>query len=312
MVSPLHNLNLAGAIKLLRQAQQSYIKLQGTMSEFQNYNGPIIDVWANWWGDNFFVKFPRFKELYERIGIEQRMANSSKSLLMEAKKAKISKVILSATVSNEAMVTNEEVLEVAKKSLGLVQTCASVDPRQGMASIRMLRSCVKNLGCTALKFLPFLYGLPPNHASYFPLYAECVELNIPVLILTGHTAVNLSNETGRPSSLDDIALHFPELKIIAGHAGYPWSEELIALSWKHQNLYIDTSGHHPKFFPEPILRFLKGHGRDKVLFGTGYPMMEYKSITKAVFDLDLKDEILEKFLFRNAVKIWPNILMEKG
>ena len=223
MVSPLHNLNLAGAIKLLRQAQQSYIKLQGTMSEFQNYNGPIIDVWANWWGDNFFVKFPRFKELYERIGIEQRMANSSKSLLMEAKKAKISKVILSATVSNEAMVTNEEVLEVAKKSSGLVQTCASVDPRQGMASIRMLRSCVNNLGCTALKFLPFLYGLPPNHASYFPLYAECVELNIPVLILTGHTAVNLSNETGRPSSLDDIALHFPELKIIAGHAGYPWS-----------------------------------------------------------------------------------------
>ena len=171
------------------------------MSEFQNYNGPIIDVWANWWGDNFFVKFPRFKELYERIGIEQRMANSSKSLLMEAKKAKISKVILSATVSNEAMVTNEEVLEVAKKSSGLVQTCASVDPRQGMASIRMLRSCVENFGCTALKFLPFLYGLPPNHASYFPLYAECVELNIPVLILTGHTAVNLSNETD-----DQVAL----------------------------------------------------------------------------------------------------------
>ena len=80
MVSSLHNLNLAGAIKLLRQAQQSYIKLQVTMSEFQNYNGPIIDVWANWWGDNFFVKFPRFKELYERIGIEQRMANSSKTM----------------------------------------------------------------------------------------------------------------------------------------------------------------------------------------------------------------------------------------
>ena len=62
------------------------------MSEFQNYNGPIIDVWANWWGNNFFVKFPRFKELYERIGIEQRMANSSKSLLMEAKRQKLVKL----------------------------------------------------------------------------------------------------------------------------------------------------------------------------------------------------------------------------
>ncbi len=97
--------------------------------------------WANWWGDNFFVKFPRFKELYERIGIEQRMANSSKVCSWK-QKAKISKVILSATVSNEAMVTNEEVLEVAKKSSGLVQTCASVDPRQGMASIRMLPEAV--------------------------------------------------------------------------------------------------------------------------------------------------------------------------
>ncbi|GIR86395.1 MAG: hypothetical protein CM15mP85_30190 [Rhodobacterales bacterium] len=69
------------------------------------------------------------------------------------------------------------------------------------------------------KILAISIWITPNHASYFPLYAECVELNIPVLILTGHTAVNLSNETGRPSSLDDIALHFPELIIIAGHAG---------------------------------------------------------------------------------------------
>ena len=96
---------------------------------------------------------------------------------------------------------------------------------------------------------------------------------------------------------------------MAGHAGYPWSEELVALSWKHQNLYIDTSGHHPKFFPEPVLRFLKGHGRDKVLFGTGYPMMDYEKITQAVFNLNLKPEILEKFLFQNALKIWPDILL---
>ena len=279
------------------------------MSKFQNYNGPIIDVWANWWDNNFFKQYPRLRELYERLGIEGRMKLSSENLVQEAKKAKITKIILSATVCGEAQVTNAKVYETSKKASDLISPCASVDPRNGMESIRQLRYAVNDLGCIAVKFLPFLYGLPPNHASFFPLYAECVELNVPALILTGHTAVNLSNETGRPGSLDDIALYFPELVIVAGHAGYPWSEELVALSWKHQNLYIDTSGHHPKFFPEPILRFLKGHGRDKVLFGTGYPMMDYEKITQAVFDLNLKPEILEKFLFKNASKIWPNILV---
>ena len=100
-----------------------------------------------------------------------------------------------------------------------------------------------------MKLLPFLYDTPPNAAIYFPLYAECIELGLPALILTGHTAIAKPNETGRPGYLDDVALHFPELTIIAGHAGFPWTDELISLSWKHQNLYIDTSGHRPKYFP---------------------------------------------------------------
>ncbi len=103
-----------------------------------------------------------------------------------------------------------------------------------------------------------IYGLPPNHASYFPLYAECVELNIPVLILTGHTAVNLSNETGRPSSLDDMA-YISELKCCTGRVrefilGVKGAYSTILEAPKFIYRYLRPSS---KIFPEPILRFLK-------------------------------------------------------
>ena len=148
--------------------------------------------------------------------------------------------------------------------------------------------------------------------SYYPLYAACVDLAIPALILTGHTAVALPNDTGRPGHLDAVALHFPDLKIVAGHAGYPWTTELIALSWKHPNLLIDTSGHRPKHFPAELVRYMNSYGRNKVLFGTGYPLMDYAGPIAEVDAMDLKPETRAAFLFENACSLWPRWAIEIG
>ncbi|MFX8481514.1 amidohydrolase family protein, partial [Acinetobacter baumannii] len=83
-----------------------------------------------------------------------------------------------------------------------------------------------------------LWGLPPNDRRYYPLYAECVELGVPFCTQVGHTGPLRSSETGRPIPyLDDVALDFPELTIVAGHIGYPWTEEMIALARKYPNVY---------------------------------------------------------------------------
>ena len=234
----------------------------------------VTDVWANWWPESFFEDYPPMWALYDRFSLQGRAALTIDDLIAEADAGGVNKILLSATAFPGSRMSNGAVADVIDKFI-------------------------------ALKLLPFLYDKPPNDAIYFPLYAACIDLGIPVLILTGHTAVQRPNITGRPEYLDDVALHFPELTIVAGHAGYPWTNELIALAWKHPNLYIDTSGHRPRHFSQELLRFLNSYGREKVLFGTGYPMMDYTGPLAEASALDLKPGVLKQFLGGNAARVIP-------
>jgi predicted TIM-barrel fold metal-dependent hydrolase len=265
---------------------------------------PVIDVWANWWPGEFFAACPLLMDLYRRLDLVARSELKVPDLLAEAAAGGVDRIVLSATAFPGSPATNDAVRAVVDLAPDRLIGCASIDPREGIRALAELRRAVGELGFRALKILPFLYGLPPSHAIYYPLYAACAELGIPVLILTGHTAVALPNESGRPGHLDEVALHFPELTIVAGHAGFPWTRELLSLAWKHPNLHIDTSGHRPKYFPPELRQFLKSYGRGKVLFGTGYPMMDYAGPLAELAALDLKPEAKAAFLGGNAARIF--------
>ena len=274
-----------------------------------NKKNIIVDVWANWWPKDFFERSVEFKKIYKRLKMQDRMRISIESMELEAKKGSVDKIIISATAFDNSPVTNKVIYEVLKTRKDLFVGCASVNPLAGMSAIRELKNTIIDYDFRALKIIPFLYDLPPNHAVYYPLYSVCIEYDIPVLILTGHTAIAKPNSTGHPSFLDEIALHFPELKIIAGHAGYPWTKELISLVWKHENVFIETSGHRPKHFSEDLIRFLKSYGKGKVLFGTGYPMMNYFDPIMEIQNLNLSKEVEANYLGMNALRIWPNLLV---
>lgn len=215
----------------------------------------------------------------------------------EAASGVVDKIVLSATAFPGSPAGNDAVADVVAEMPDRLVGCASVDPGRGMESVRELRRAVENLGLRGLKLLPFLYDRAPNDAIYYPLYAACVDLGIPALVLTGHTAVMRRSELGRPLYLDDVALHFPELTIIAGHAGYPWTDELVSLAWKHPNLYIDTSGHRPKYLPPSLRHYLNSYGREKVMFGTGYPLMDFATPLSEARDMGLRPEALSRYLW---------------
>ena len=264
----------------------------------------VADIWANWWNDRFFAAHPGTDHLYERLGMPTRKRIGFEQFMAEADAAAVEKIVISATAFPGSPVDNDAVAAIVRRAPARLVGCASVDPSLGMASVRELRRAVLDLGFRALKLLPFLYDRAPNDAIYYPVYAACVDLKIPVLILTGHTAVLARSEVGRPGHLDDIALHFPELTIIAGHAGYPWTDELISLAWKHANVYIDTSGHRPKYFPPQLAHFMNSYGRDKVLFGTGYPLMDYAGPVAEFAALPVRPETVRRVLWENAARIW--------
>jgi predicted TIM-barrel fold metal-dependent hydrolase len=139
------------------------------------------------------------------------------------------------------MFTNDQIAEIVRQRPDRfcgVATVSLMNPRE---AVRELRRAVTELGLKALRVVPWLWKLPPNDKHYFPLYVACIELGIPFCTQVGHTGPLMPSETGRPVPyLDDVALTFPELTIVGGHIGHPWTAEMIGLAWKHDNVFIDT------------------------------------------------------------------------
>src|SRR5262249_822690 len=138
----------------------------------------------------------------------------------------------------------------------------SLDDENAVAELEDL---VVNRGFKALRILPWVWNRPPNHGSYRPLLAKCAEIGIPFCTQVAQPGPRTPSEPGRPIPyIDEIALAFPELKIVAGHIGYPWTDEMIALAWKYDNVYIDTSAYLPRYYPPQLLNFMTTYDRHKV------------------------------------------------
>jgi predicted TIM-barrel fold metal-dependent hydrolase len=203
------------------------------------------------------------------------------------------------------MISNDEVAAIATAYPDRILGVASVALDKPMAAVRELRRAVKTLGFRALRIVPWLWNLPPTDRRYYPLYAECIELGIPFCTQVGHTGPLRPSETGRPIPyIDEVALEFPELKIIAGHIGYPWTQEMIAVATKHENVYIDTSAYTAKRYPRELVDYMQGHGRKKVMFGTNYPMITADKALEHLDQLGLDSEAKELFLGGNATRVF--------
>jgi uncharacterized protein len=204
-----------------------------------------------------------------------------------------------------ALISNDEVAAWVAQYPDRLMGAAAVDLHRPVEAVRELRRCVQELGFRALRIIPWLWGLPPNDRRYYPLYVACVELNIPFCLQVGHTGPLRTSETGRPIPyLDDVALDFPELTIVAGHIGYPWTDEMIALARKYPNVYIDTSAYTARRYPAQLVDYLRADGRRKVLFGSNWPMIAPQKALEDLDALGLDDEARELFLHGNASRIW--------
>jgi predicted TIM-barrel fold metal-dependent hydrolase len=161
------------------------------------------------------------------------------------------------------------------------------------------------LGFVALRIVPWLWQLPPTDRLYYPLYTACVELGVPFCTQVGHTGPLRPSETGRPIPyIDQVALDFPELTIVCGHIGYPWTTEMIAVADKHANVYIDTSAYTARRYPPELTAYLRGRGRRKVLFGSNYPMIEPSRALEHLDELDLDEECTALLLSGNARRVF--------
>lgn len=216
--------------------------------------------------------------------------------------------------------TKEETADIIKRYPDRFLGIAIADPRGGMKAVREFETDVKELGMKALFASPYHFGLRLNDKKFYPLYAKAAELEIPVFCYCTMTyRTDYAMDVGRPLYLDEVAMDFPELTLIAGRGGgggWPWIPEMIGVARRHQNVYINFSAHRPKYLGMPgsgwemLMQFGNTLLQDRVVFASGwsnywpYSRGVVKKVIDEVMDLPLKDSVKEKWVYGNAARLF--------
>ncbi|XVS67364.1 amidohydrolase family protein [Actinosynnema sp. CA-299493] len=208
-------------------------------------------------------------------------------------------------------IRNEEVAENCAEHSDVLIPFASVDPWKGRAGAREVRGLVERHGVRGFKFHPSLQGFAPNDPMAYPLYEVMEELGVPAVFHTGQTGIGAGVPGGggirlkhsNPMLVDDVAVDFPELRIVLAHPSFPWQDEALAVATHKPHVHIDLSGWSPKYFPPTLVRYADSLLQDKVLFGSDYPVITPDRWLADFAALDLKPAVRPKILKHNAARL---------
>ena len=208
-------------------------------------------------------------------------------------------------------VSSEEVAELAAEHADVLIPFGSVDPWRDKVALRSIRRLVGEYGVRGFKFHPSTQAFYPNDMRFYPLYAAIEEAGLPALFHTGHSGIGTGLPGGggirlkysNPMHVDDVAVDFPALKIVLAHPSFPWQDEAISVALHKQQVFIDLSGWSPKYFPPQLVRYANTQLRDRVLFGSDYPLITPDSWLADFAQADFKDEVRPLILKENAVRL---------
>ena len=213
------------------------------------------------------------------------------------------------TQTGRAAVRNDEILEVAAANPDVLIPFGSVDPHREDALEEVRR--LIGLGARGFKFHPNVQAFFPNDETFYPLYEEIQQAGVPALFHTGHSGIGTGLPGGggirlkysNPMFVDDVAVDFPELKIVLAHPSFPWQDEALSVALHKQQVYIDLSGWSPKYFPPQLVRYANTQLRDRVLFGSDFPLITPDRWLADFEQVDFKDEVRPLILKENAIRL---------
>ena len=214
------------------------------------------------------------------------------------------------TVTGRASAPNEEIAAVAAANDDVLIPFASVDPHRPNAAEEVHR-LARDHGVRGFKFHPNIQAFFPNDRTFYPVYEAIEAAGVPALFHTGHSGIGTGLPGGggirlkysNPMHVDDVAVDFPRLQIVLAHPSFPWQDEAISVALHKQQVYIDLSGWSPKYFPQQLVRYANTQLRDRVLFGSDYPLITPDRWLADFEHADFKDEVRPLILKENAIRL---------
>jgi predicted TIM-barrel fold metal-dependent hydrolase len=230
--------------------------------------------------------------LYEQIELP--------ALLDEMDAHGVTKAILMDNIAKPSVTARKFVQERPDR---FALAMGGVNLLRPVASLRELTALTADLPVAYAVVGPSFWGdgqYPPSDAVYYPLYAKCAEIDLPLCVNTGIPGPPIPGEVQNPIHLDRVCVRFPELKLCMIHGADPWWDVAIRMLIKFQNLRLMTSAWSPKRLPESLLHYMRTRGPDKVIFASDYPVLRQQRVVPEAAALDLPQQVLRKYLHDNA------------
>jgi uncharacterized protein len=208
-------------------------------------------------------------------------------------------------------ITNEEVAELAHKNADVAIPFASINPHRGADGVRAAKRLIAEYKVKGFKFHPSVQEFFPNDRLAYPLYEAIAEAKLPALFHTGQTGVGAGTPGGggvrlkysNPLYLDDVAADFPDMPIILAHPSFPWQEEALSVATHKPQVYIDLSGWSPKYFPPILVQYANTLLKDRILFGSDYPVITPEKWIEEFEKLPIKPEVRPLIMKENARRL---------
>lgn len=213
--------------------------------------------------------------------------------------------------TGQARISNEEVAEEAAQHRDALIPFASIDPLRGKMGAREVRRLVKDYGIRGFKFHPSAQGFFPNDRAAYTVYEAIAEAGLPAIFHSGQTGIGAGLPGGGgirlkysdPMFLDDVAVDFPGMPIVIAHPSFPWQDNALAVATHKPNVYIDLSGWSPKYFPPQLVQYTNTLLKNKMLFGSDYPVLTPDRWLKDFDALDIRPEVRPFVLKQNAIRL---------
>jgi uncharacterized protein len=210
-----------------------------------------------------------------------------------------------------AAATSEEIAERARENADVIIPFGSVDPARGSEGVAMAKRLITDYGVRGFKFHPSAQSFYPNDRVAYPLYEVIAEARLPALFHTGQTGAGAGTRGGggirlaysNPMYLDDVAVDFPDMPIILAHPSFPWQEEALSVATHKPQVYIDLSGWSPKYFPPILIQYANTLLKEKVLFGTDFPVLTPERWMSDLEKIGIRDEVKPGIFKDNAIRL---------
>lgn len=262
---------------------------------------PMADGWVNE-NDRTRPVDPAVAKLFPDLSARRARGTTTEQLVEEMDAAGVTRAMLCAGYAgNDNLAWAEKAVQDHPDRF---TASLALDPRLGMTAVRALDSAVRNSGVRMARVLALETQLPYDHAIYYPVYAKCVELGIPISVNVGIPGPPVGGRCQDPIALDDVCAFFPELVVVMSHGGDPWADMCVKLMTKWPNLYYMSSAYSPRRIPTEIVDYLNGRGADKVMWASDYPVLDFPKCREQIAVMPLRDEQRRrKFAHDNAMRV---------